>query len=92
MAAADIEDIFIAYPIVGQPRLYLIWKCPGPLKSLMDPIGPSVSEMLPIFQQVQEHGRPLIVFGLNKEADVAKLISSLSPQGLCVFIQADTEE
>jgi hypothetical protein len=58
----------------------------------MDPNGPGLAEMLPIFQQIQEHGRPLIVFGLDDEAEVATLVSVLSPRGLCVFPQADTEE
>ena len=58
----------------------------------MDPTGPSVSEMLPIFRQIQDRGRRLIVFGLNEEADVVKLVSALSPRGLCVTVQADTEE
>ena len=58
----------------------------------MDPTGPSVAEMLPIFRQIQDRGRRLIVFGLNSEADVVKLVSALSPRGLCVTVQADTEE
>ena len=67
-------------------------EAPWAIEVTMDPIGPSVSEMLPIFQQIQEHGRPLIVFGLNEEDDVAELVSNLSPRGLCIFMQADTEE
>lgn len=58
----------------------------------MDPGGPSVPEMLPLLQQIQEKGRPLIVFGLDEGRDVAALVAGLSPRGLCVVVQADTEE
>jgi len=58
----------------------------------MDPGGPSVTGMLPSFRQIQEAGRPLIVFGLNEEEELAELIAGLSPRGLCIFVQADTEE
>ena len=58
----------------------------------MDPTGPSVAETLPLFQRIQEAGRPLIVFGLNDAAQVAQLVAGLSPRGLCVIVQADTEE
>jgi hypothetical protein len=57
----------------------------------MDPGGPTVSEMLPLFQRIQEKGRPLIVFGLDEERDVAALVEGLLPRGLCVVVQADTE-
>lgn len=65
---------------------------PWAIEVSMDPTGPSVSEMLPIFRQIQERGRPLIVFGLEDEADVAELTSNLSPRGLCVIVLAYTEE
>jgi hypothetical protein len=58
----------------------------------MDPGGPSVGEMLPLFRKIQEQGRPLIVFGLDSARDVARLVGALSPGGLCVVVQADTEE
>jgi hypothetical protein len=58
----------------------------------MDPGGPNVSEMLPLFQRIQEKERPLIVFGLDEERDVATLVKGLSPRGLCVVVQADTEK
>ena len=58
----------------------------------MDPTGPSVAEMLPSFRRIQEHGRPLIVFGLTEEEAVAQLVGELPPRGLCVIVQADTEE
>jgi len=57
----------------------------------MDPIGPGVAETLPLFQRIQAAGRPLIVFGLNDAAQVAQLVAGLSPRGLCVIVQADTE-
>ena len=56
----------------------------------MDPGGPTLSEMLPIFQRIQEEGQPLIVFGLDEERGVADLVAELSPRGLCVVVQADT--
>ncbi|MFH1571744.1 MAG: hypothetical protein ABIL09_27390 [Gemmatimonadota bacterium] len=58
----------------------------------MDPNGPRVAEMLPHFRRIQERGRPLVVFGLNEEAEVALLARSLSPRGLCVFVQADSPD
>ncbi len=58
----------------------------------MDPGGPTVPEMLPLFRRIQEKGRPLIVFGLDEERDVAALVAGLSPRGLCVVVQADAEE
>jgi hypothetical protein len=58
----------------------------------MDPGGPTLSEMLPVFQRIQAQGRPLIVFGLDEGKDVAALVEGLSPRGLCVVVHADTEE
>jgi len=58
----------------------------------MDPLGPGVADVLPKFREIQEAGRPLIVFGLNDEAEVSRLVSGLSPRGLCVIVQADTKE
>jgi hypothetical protein len=58
----------------------------------MDPTGPQVSEILPILQRIQQAGRPLIVFGLNDPDEVGRLVAGLSPRGLCVTVQADTED
>ena len=58
----------------------------------MDPTGPRVSEILPILQRIQNAGRPLIVFGLNDPDEVGRLVAGLSPRGLCVTVQADTED
>ena len=58
----------------------------------MDPTGPGVAEILPVLRQLQNGGRPLIVFGLNDETEVSRLMAGLSPRGLCMTVQADTEE
>ena len=58
----------------------------------MDPNGPKVAEILPVLIRIQQAGRPLIVFGLNDPDEVGRLVASLSPRGLCVTLQADTED
>jgi len=58
----------------------------------MDPVGPSVADILPVLRQIQEGGRSLIVFGLNDQTEVSRLVAGLSPRGLCVIVQADTED
>lgn len=58
----------------------------------MDPMGPSVGEMLPLLGELQERGRPLIVFGLNELADIVELVNGAAPRGLCIIVQADTLE
>jgi hypothetical protein len=58
----------------------------------MDPTGPGVTEILPVLRQLQKKERLLIVFGLNDETEVNRLVTGLSPRGLCVIVQADTEE
>jgi hypothetical protein len=58
----------------------------------MDPGGPRVPEILPFLDRIQKSGRPLIVFGLNDPDEVGQLVAGLSPRGLCVTVQADTED
>lgn len=58
----------------------------------IDPTGPRIREILPVLNRIQQAGRPLIIFGLNDPDEVGRLISALSPRGLCVTVQADTEE
>jgi hypothetical protein len=58
----------------------------------MDPTGPTVAEMLPLFRQLQARQRPLIIFGLNTEGSVAELVGALSPAGLCLIVQADDHD
>lgn len=58
----------------------------------MDPSGPKVAEILPVLQRIQQAGRPLIVFGLNDPDEVGRLAGGLSPRGLCVYLQADSDD
>lgn len=58
----------------------------------MDPNGPRIPEILPVLNRIQQSGRPLIVFGLNDPDEVGRLVAGLSPRGLCVTVQADTED
>jgi len=58
----------------------------------MDPTGASVSEMLPLFRELQERRRPIVIFGLNEEEGIAELVDGISPRGICIIVQADTRE
>lgn len=58
----------------------------------MDPTGPSVSEMLPLFRELHARRRPIVIFGLNEEEGIAELVNGVSPRGICIIVQADTME
>lgn len=60
------------------------------LEVTIDPTGPTVSEILPVLQEIQAARRPLILFGMNKPEQLRSLMHGLAPEGLCLIPQADT--
>lgn len=58
----------------------------------LDPSGPPMDRVIPVLKGLQKSQHPLIVFGIL-ETDVLKLLlDRLEPEGLCLIVQADTEE
>jgi hypothetical protein len=56
----------------------------------LDPTGPSIEELLPLFRRLQGARRPLILFGVRDAGELRALTESLSPSGLCLILQTDT--
>lgn len=62
-------------------------------------IGPSISELLPTFKKIQDHGKSLLInftqgaVGLKLFEEEVKIIcENLSYKGLCIYIMADDTE
>jgi len=58
----------------------------------VDPMGPAVGELIPLFRELQAAGRPIILFGISNESDISELAKGISPCGLCIIFQAATLE
>ncbi len=58
----------------------------------MDPSGPDIEKVLPVLQFVQRSHHPLIVFGINDGEMLQTLLDNLSPEGLCLILQSESEE
>jgi hypothetical protein len=56
------------------------------LQIVIDPTGPSVEELLPIFKKIQAC-KALVVFGDLDTQEVDFILNKLSPRGLCVYIK-----
>jgi len=58
----------------------------------VDPMGPAVEDLIPLFRELQAAGRPIILFGITDESDVHELARSISPRGLCIIFQSENLE
>ncbi|MCJ7623583.1 MAG: hypothetical protein MUO76_08755, partial [Anaerolineaceae bacterium] len=56
----------------------------------IDPVGPSIDEIMPIFKRIQESDRALIIFGLDDPLKINEICAGLSPKGLCIIAHADS--
>jgi len=56
----------------------------------LDPTGPSIEELLPLFRRLQAARRPLILFGVRDAGELRALAEGLSSRGLCLILQTDT--
>jgi len=62
----------------------------------MDPMGPRLAEIMPVFHLLQEAGRPFIVAiptdGVAEDpaGQIIQMARELSPRGLCIHIRADS--
>lgn len=61
---------------------------------LIDPTGPNIAELVPVFKKIQQYKSLLIVGDLREMSlsDIRLMLRELSPQGLCILPKVDTEE
>ena len=65
------------------PDLLEIGELPA-IQVLIDPSGPSVADLLPVFQQVQAAGKALLITHELTEDELQPILQSLSPDGLAL--------
>ena len=56
------------------------------IQILVDPVGPSLEDLLPSFLKVQDY-KTLVILGDFDQEDLDYILETLSPRGLCVYIQ-----
>ncbi len=56
------------------------------IQILVDDTGPSLEDLLPSFLKVQDY-KPLVILGDFDQEDLDYILETLSPRGLCVYIQ-----
>ncbi len=54
------------------------------IQVLLDPTGPSVAQMLPLFERVQDSGKALLITHELSDDALTPLLSKLSPRGLAL--------
>ena len=81
------------HSVSGQNMAGLLEINPGwAIEITVDPMGPAVKDLIPLFRDLQAAGRPIILFGIAGESDLRELAESISPRGLCIFVQAESLE
>jgi len=58
-----------------------------------EPFGPPVYKLIPMYRKIQEAGKSLYILaiGCPDEQDLLLMREELSPQGLCIFVEAADE-
>lgn len=51
----------------------------------MDPIGPTLEQMIPVFRKILEAGPCLILMNIKTDAEIGMLLSKLPHDGLCII-------
>ena len=87
-------SMFVSDELVKFPNLRVIEINREPVA-----IGPSLEDMLPVFKQIQENGKSLLINWTDIdfspeliEKEVALACNNLSHEGLCIFVCAENVE
>jgi hypothetical protein len=64
----------------------------GAIQIHVDPVGPSVSQMMPTFAKMQQMGRQLIILQEFTKQELEEILDGLHTTGLCIMATPESEK